>query len=57
MSATDFSKILNIKQPTYSQWENGQNSPTLEKAFEIAEILNKRIDEIWYREWPYLFLL
>jgi putative transcriptional regulator len=50
MSATDFSKVLNVKQPTYSQWENGQNNPTLEKAFEIAEILNKRIDEIWYRE-------
>lgn len=50
MTATDFSKLLGVKQSTYSQWENGQNNPTLEKAFEIARLLNKEITEIWFEE-------
>lgn len=50
MSATEFSKILGVKQSTYSQWENELNNPTLEKAFEIAKILNKNINEIWGEE-------
>jgi transcriptional regulator with XRE-family HTH domain len=32
--AIDFSKMLDVKKSTYSQWENGLNNPTLEKAFE-----------------------
>jgi DNA-binding XRE family transcriptional regulator len=50
LSATDFSKLLNAKKSTYSQWENLSNNPTLEKAFEIAKILNKNINEIWYED-------
>lgn len=50
MSATDFSKMLDVKKSTYSQWENGLNNPTLEKAFEVAGKLNKNINEIWYEE-------
>lgn len=50
MSATDFSKMLGVKQSTYSQWENEQNNPTLEKAFEIARLLNKELKEIWQEE-------
>lgn len=50
MSATHFSKMLDVKKSTYSQWENGLNNPTLEKAFEIARKLNKNITEIWYEE-------
>ena len=50
MSATDFSKMIGVKQSTYSQWENEQNNPTLEKAFEIARLLNKEINQIWHEE-------
>jgi len=56
MSATDFCNMLGTKKSTYSQWENESNNPPLEKAYEIAKLLNKRIDEIWYKDWPYLFL-
>jgi putative transcriptional regulator len=48
MSATGFAKLLGVKKSTYSQWENEQNNPTLEKAYEVSRILNKRIDEVWY---------
>ncbi|MBM7869262.1 DNA-binding XRE family transcriptional regulator [Clostridium pascui] len=50
MTATEFSKMLDVKKSTYSQWENGLNNPTLEKAYEIAKRLNKNINEIWYEE-------
>ena len=50
MSAIEFSKMLDVKKSTYSQWENELNNPTLEKAFEIAKKLNKNINEIWYEE-------
>lgn len=50
MSAIEFSKLLNTKKSTYSQWENGLNNPTLEKAYEVARILNRKVDEIWYEE-------
>lgn len=48
MSAKEFSNMLGIKKSTYSQWENEQNNPTLERAFEIAKKLNKNITQIWY---------
>lgn len=47
MNSKEFSKMLGVKLSTYSQWESGINSPSLEKAFEIAKILNKNIIEIW----------
>lgn len=50
LSAIEFSKMLDVKKSTYSQWENELNNPTLEKAFEVAKKLNKNINEIWYEE-------
>ncbi|MBZ9688401.1 helix-turn-helix domain-containing protein [Clostridium estertheticum] len=50
MNVTDFAKMLGVKLSTYSQWESGINSPSLEKAFEISKILNKQIIEIWHEE-------
>lgn len=50
MTQKKFATKLGVKLTTYSQWENGQSNPALEKAFEIAKILNKGIDEIWYSD-------
>ncbi len=50
MSSSEFSKFLNISLKTYSAWEIGRSKPTLEKALEIANKLNKDIKEIWYLE-------
>lgn len=49
MNSKEFSEFLDIKLSTYSRWENGENNPNLEKAFEISEKLNKTLIEIWYR--------
>jgi len=50
LNSREFAKLLGVKLTTYSQWENGINSPSLEKAYEIAKILNKQITEIWIYE-------
>lgn len=48
MSSKEFSEMLGIKLSTYSQWENGNNNPNLEKAIEISKKLNKTIEDIWF---------
>jgi len=50
ITATDFSKILKVPISTYSQWETGVSNPTLNKAFELAKQLNRKIEDIWYSE-------
>lgn len=49
MTSSEFSKMLNINIGTYSQIENNKKSVSLENAFIIAEKLNKRIEDIWYK--------
>ena len=43
MTSQEFASMLDIKLSTYSRWENGENNPNLEKAFEIAKKLKKEI--------------
>lgn len=50
LNQTEFSKLLEAPRSTYSQWESGVSNPTLEKAFEIAKKLNKKLEEIWHFE-------
>lgn len=50
MSGKEFADMLVISHTTYNNWELGVSKPTLDKAFEIAEKLNKKVDEIWYKE-------
>lgn len=50
MNSVEFAKFLGVPISTYSQWENGSNNPTLIKCFEIANKINKSLQEIWYFE-------
>lgn len=50
MSSSDFAKLLGEKLSTYSKWEIGDSTPTLQKAYEVSKILNKELKEIWYEE-------
>jgi DNA-binding XRE family transcriptional regulator len=47
-SKREFATMLGEEEHTYSNWEKAKTCPSLTKAFEIAEKLNKRIDEIWH---------
>ena len=48
MTGREFSKMFNVSNTTYSNWEQGVSRPTLDKALEVAKILNMRIDDVWY---------
>ena len=50
LSSQDFAEKLGVARSTYSQWEKGTNNPTLEKSFDIAIKLNKKLEDIWYFE-------
>jgi putative transcriptional regulator len=45
---SEFAKYIGEKLSTYSKWENGDSTPTLQKAYDIAKLLNKELIEIWY---------
>lgn len=46
----EFAKRLDIALKTYYQYEDGTSKPNLEKALDIGAKLNKKIEEIWYKE-------
>lgn len=46
----EFAKLLEIQQPRYCMYESNQAQPSLKRAFEIAEKLNKDINDIFYKE-------
>jgi DNA-binding XRE family transcriptional regulator len=50
MAPGEFAKYLDIPIQTYSGWENNHSRPTLEKALDIADKLNRDVKEIWYKE-------
>ena len=50
MNQKEFADYLNIKITSYCNWENNLSRPTLEKALEISNKLNKDIKDIWYLE-------
>ena len=48
MEKGEFAKFLELSDSFYSQLESGKRWASLEKAFEIAQKLNKKVDDIWY---------
>lgn len=50
MNSSGFAKLLGLNLSTYSLIESNKKSVSLENAFIIAEKLNKKIEDIWYRE-------
>lgn len=50
MNMTQFAEFLEIDIKLLSSWEKGRSKPTLERALEISNKLNKTVNEIWYLE-------
>jgi len=46
----DFAEFLNMSKKDYCLTESNKKSTSLENAFLIAEKLNMRIEEVWYKE-------
>ena len=43
----DIANGVGVKQTTVSEWENNNNIPSLEKAYEVAKLLNVEVTDIW----------
>jgi len=48
MNQKEFAEYLNVGITAYCNWENETSKPTLEKAIEVSDKLNKDIKQIWY---------
>lgn len=44
----EFAVLINVNIKSYYSYEKDFSRPTLEKALEIANKLNKKVDDIWY---------
>ena len=50
-SAREFAEAHGYKVKTYTNWEQGAAVPTLETAWELADIFGCSIDDLVGREW------
>ena len=50
LNQTEFSKVLGYDLKTVSNWERGISAPTLERAIDVSNKLNKKVNDIWYLE-------
>ena len=46
----EFAKMVGVSATTASTWISGKSNPSLEKAYEIAEILGVEVTDIWRKE-------
>lgn len=49
-NAKDFAEFLDLNKSMYSLIENNKRNVNLENAFDIAEKLNMKIEDVWYKE-------
>lgn len=46
MTQEETAEALKVSTTTWSKWENGKRSPTVDKALEIAELFGVSFDDI-----------
>ena len=47
LSQSDISKMLGIKQNTFSQWETGRRLPNVLQGIKLAEILDTTVENLY----------
>ena len=50
LNQTEFSKVLGYDLKTISNWEREVSAPTLERAIDVSNKLNRKVNDIWYLE-------
>ncbi|MCB2297825.1 helix-turn-helix domain-containing protein [Clostridium tagluense] len=50
LNQTEFSKLLGYDLKTVSNWEREVSTPILERAIDVSNKLNKKVNDIWYLE-------
>lgn len=43
-------KQLDVSQNQISNWISGRSSPTIEKAFKLADLLKVKVDDLYERD-------
>ncbi|MZK54105.1 helix-turn-helix domain-containing protein [Clostridium beijerinckii] len=49
-NSKDFAEFLGLNKSMYSLIENNKRNVNLENAYDIAQKLNMKIEDIWYKE-------
>lgn len=47
MTQTDLASIMNVKQNTISQWENGERIPNVLQVLRMSEILETTAESLY----------
>lgn len=50
MNLTEFANFLGYDVRTVSSWEKSNSVPGLERALDVANKLNRNVNDIWYLE-------
>jgi DNA-binding XRE family transcriptional regulator len=50
LNIKDFAEIIGVDNKVLSSWERDKSRPTLERALEVSQKLNRNVNEIWYLE-------
>lgn len=50
MSKKEIAKKMEVSQTVLSRWINGHSNPSLEKALNLADILNCKVDDLYVWE-------
>ncbi|HBL05385.1 MAG TPA: transcriptional regulator [Clostridium sp.] len=48
MEPQEFATLIKINYKTYYSWERQVAGPSLEVALNVARILKKKVEDIWY---------
>lgn len=48
MEPGEFAQLIGTDIKNYNNWESNRSRPRLEIALEVAQKLNKKVEEIWY---------
>jgi len=48
MDTGEFAKFIGTTINNYNNWESNRSRPKLELAIEIAQKLNRKVEDIWY---------
>lgn len=47
LSQNDIAEIMEVKQNTISQWENGKRIPSLMQGLKLAEVLETTVEKLY----------
>lgn len=50
MAPGEFAKKIGTDIKNYNNWESSRSKPRLEIALQVAEKLNRKVEDIWYFE-------